>query len=103
MQAPVNVCAQGYGKANAHSSSSSNGMSSIVFQAFIFPFERSKEGAELSPWLVECFFGRRGMKGEGELHKANSCTEQMVVCSCLSMASTSRAHPRANSLSPLTG
>jgi hypothetical protein len=54
-------------KANAHSSSSSNGISSTVFQGFIFPFERSNEGPEPFPWLVECFFGRRGMVGENGL------------------------------------
>lgn len=55
-------------------------MSSTVFQDFILPFERSKEGAELFPLLAVCFFGRRGMVGENGLlpqgkvlYKANGC------------------------------
>ena len=75
-------------------------MSSIVFQGFIFPFERLKEGAELFPWLAVCFFGRRGMGGEVGSHQVNSRAGQMVVCSCLSMASASRARPRVNYLFP---
>lgn len=39
----------------------------MVLQGFIFPFEGSKEGPELFPWLAECFFGRRGMAGEDGL------------------------------------
>lgn len=55
-------------------------MSSTVFQGFILPFERSKDGAELFPLLAECFFGRRGMVGENglmpqgkSLCRANGC------------------------------
>jgi hypothetical protein len=54
-------------KQNAHWSSSSNGMSSAVFQGFILPFERSREGAGPFPWLAGRFFGRRGMVGEDGL------------------------------------
>lgn len=55
-------------------------MSSTVFQGFILPFERSKEGTELFSLFAERFFGRRGMVGENGLLpqgkfscKANGC------------------------------
>jgi hypothetical protein len=88
-------------KANVHSSSSSNGISSTVFQGFIFPFERSNEGPEPFPWLVECFFGRRGMVGENGLLPQGKFlwAAQRVVCSCLAATSAQQfrsasAYPR---------
>ena len=65
---------------NAHSSSSSNRISSAVFQDFILPSEPSNEGAELLPWLAECFLDRHGVGKTGCCHKANSRADKSIIC-----------------------
>jgi hypothetical protein len=58
-------------------------MSSTVFQGFILPFERSKEGAELFPWLAECFFGRRGIVGGNGLLPQGKFSDRSNGCLAL--------------------
>lgn len=74
---------KGYENGNAHASSSSKGMSSTVFQAFILSFERSREGAEIFPWLAVCFLGRRGMVGVDGLVPQGKFSYGANVCLAL--------------------